>query len=163
MPTSSPTDRGARPLRLVAEGPCGRSTASSAGCPAGHKTTGSPSRRGVARRGRAPLDCPPATRGATLQIPSDGGVRSLASCLDRSTPEGDRRRELSLHTPDLDDVFLARPSRTTTPAPSPSPPQQRRQGGESISTRPLTYAVTRLGATRCLRRTGCQRYCAIPR
>jgi ABC-2 type transport system ATP-binding protein len=43
----------------------------------------------------------------TLQIPSDGGVASLRTLLDRL----DRARidvaELSVHTPDLDDVFLA--------------------------------------------------------
>jgi ABC-2 type transport system ATP-binding protein len=43
----------------------------------------------------------------TLQVPSDGGVRSLRELLDwldRASVEVER---LSVHTPDLDDVFLA--------------------------------------------------------
>jgi ABC-2 type transport system ATP-binding protein len=43
----------------------------------------------------------------TLQLPSDGGVRSLQALLDRLDAESIEVDELSLHTPDLDDVFLA--------------------------------------------------------
>jgi ABC-2 type transport system ATP-binding protein len=43
----------------------------------------------------------------TLQVPSDGGVRSLQSLLDRLTGAGLEPAELTVHTPDLDDVFLA--------------------------------------------------------
>jgi ABC-2 type transport system ATP-binding protein len=43
----------------------------------------------------------------TLQFPSDGGVRSLQALLDRLDAESIEVDELSLHTPDLDDVFLA--------------------------------------------------------
>jgi ABC-2 type transport system ATP-binding protein len=42
-----------------------------------------------------------------LQIPSDGSVRSLRALLDRLDREGIEPVELSVHTPDLDDVFLA--------------------------------------------------------
>ncbi|AEF42778.1 daunorubicin resistance protein DrrA family ABC transporter ATP-binding protein [Hoyosella subflava] len=50
----------------------------------------------------------------SLAVPSDGGVRSLRSVLDqldaaRIEPEG-----LSVHTPDLDDVFLSLTGHTTT-------------------------------------------------
>jgi ABC-2 type transport system ATP-binding protein len=38
-------------------------------------------------------------------VPSDGGVRSLRSVLDQL--DGVVLEELSVHTPDLDDVFLA--------------------------------------------------------
>jgi ABC-2 type transport system ATP-binding protein len=41
----------------------------------------------------------------TLTVPSDGGVRSLRSVLDQL--DGVVLEELSVHTPDLDDVFLA--------------------------------------------------------
>jgi ABC-2 type transport system ATP-binding protein len=41
----------------------------------------------------------------TLSVPSDGGVRSLRSLLDHL--DGVVVEELSVHTPDLDDVFLA--------------------------------------------------------
>jgi ABC-2 type transport system ATP-binding protein len=43
----------------------------------------------------------------TLQVPSDGGVRSLQSLLDRLNRAGLEPAELTVHTPDLDDVFLA--------------------------------------------------------
>jgi ABC-2 type transport system ATP-binding protein len=42
----------------------------------------------------------------TLQFPSDGGVRSLRALLDRLDAEAIDVDELSVHTPDLDDVFL---------------------------------------------------------
>ena len=43
----------------------------------------------------------------TLQIPSDGGVQSLRSLIDRLDAESIAVNELSVHLPDLDDVFLA--------------------------------------------------------
>ena len=43
----------------------------------------------------------------TLQVPSDGGVQSLRALLDRLDAESIEVDELSVHTPDLDDVFLA--------------------------------------------------------
>ena len=43
----------------------------------------------------------------TLQVPSDGGVQSLRNVLDRLDDESIAVKELSIHTPDLDDVFLA--------------------------------------------------------
>ena len=43
----------------------------------------------------------------TLQLPSDGGVRSLQELLDRLDAESIEVDALSVHTPDLDDVFLA--------------------------------------------------------
>jgi len=42
-----------------------------------------------------------------LQVPSDGSVRSLRALLDQLDHEGIQVGELSVHTPDLDDVFLA--------------------------------------------------------
>jgi len=42
-----------------------------------------------------------------LQIPSDGSVRSLRALLDQLDHEDIQVGELSVHTPDLDDVFLA--------------------------------------------------------
>jgi ABC-2 type transport system ATP-binding protein len=43
----------------------------------------------------------------TLQVPSDGGVRALRSLLDRLDRAGVEVDDVSIHTPDLDDVFLA--------------------------------------------------------
>ena len=42
----------------------------------------------------------------TLQVPSDGGVASLRELLARLDTAGIEPAELSVHTPDLDDVFL---------------------------------------------------------
>jgi ABC-2 type transport system ATP-binding protein len=42
-----------------------------------------------------------------LQVPSDGGVRSLRDLLDRLDRAEVEVESLSVHTPDLDDVFLA--------------------------------------------------------
>ncbi|EKX61844.1 ATP-binding cassette domain-containing protein [Streptomyces ipomoeae] len=43
----------------------------------------------------------------TLQIPSDGSQRELRAVLDRLDAAGIEADELSVHTPDLDDVFFA--------------------------------------------------------
>ncbi len=43
----------------------------------------------------------------TLQVPSDGGVRSVRTVLDQLDRAAIEVADLSIHTPDLDDVFLA--------------------------------------------------------
>jgi len=43
----------------------------------------------------------------TLQVPGDGGVSSLRALLDFLDAQSIAVEELSVHTPDLDDVFLA--------------------------------------------------------
>jgi ABC-2 type transport system ATP-binding protein len=43
----------------------------------------------------------------TLRVPSDGGVASLRELLRRLDADAIEPTELSVHTPDLDDVFLA--------------------------------------------------------
>ena len=50
----------------------------------------------------------------TLQIPSDGGVRSLRDLLDRLDREAIAVDGLTVHTPDLDDVFFALTGHPTT-------------------------------------------------
>lgn len=47
-----------------------------------------------------------------LHVPGDGGVRSLRDLLDRLDAASIEVEELSVHTPDLDDVFLALTGRT---------------------------------------------------
>ncbi|WP_433384426.1 ATP-binding cassette domain-containing protein [Micromonospora sp. KLBMP9576] len=49
----------------------------------------------------------------TLQVPGDGGVRSVKALLDRLDDAAVEVDALSLHTPDLDDVFLALTGRPT--------------------------------------------------
>ncbi|MEV6758654.1 ATP-binding cassette domain-containing protein [Streptomyces sp. NPDC051214] len=46
-------------------------------------------------------------RALTLQFPSDGSQRALRAVLDRLDSAGVEADELTVHTPDLDDVFFA--------------------------------------------------------
>lgn len=52
----------------------------------------------------------------TLRVPSDGGTKSLRALLDRLDEYSLSAEELSVHTPDLDDVFLALTGHTTEAA-----------------------------------------------
>ncbi len=52
----------------------------------------------------------------TLRIPSDGGVKSLRGLLDRLDEHSIDVEEFSVHTPDLDDVFLALTGHASTEA-----------------------------------------------
>jgi ABC-2 type transport system ATP-binding protein len=71
---------------------------------------------------RAALDAaarvlPDATRDEqdlTLRVPGDGDVRSLRALLDRLDTHEIGLEEFSVHTPDLDDVFLALTGRAST-------------------------------------------------
>ncbi|MEV6173537.1 ATP-binding cassette domain-containing protein [Streptomyces sp. NPDC051954] len=50
----------------------------------------------------------------TLRVPSDGESRSLLALLSRLDEHSVNAQEFSVHTPDLDDVFLALTDNTTT-------------------------------------------------
>ncbi|MBB2947115.1 ABC-2 type transport system ATP-binding protein [Actinoplanes lutulentus] len=52
----------------------------------------------------------------TLRVPSDGGTDSLRALLDRLAEHQLSAEEFSVHTPDLDDVFLALTGRTAEAA-----------------------------------------------
>ncbi|WP_411076989.1 ATP-binding cassette domain-containing protein [Streptomyces sp. cmx-10-25] len=54
--------------------------------------------------------------GLTLQIPSDGTQRALRTVLDRLDAAGVEADELTVHTPDLDDVFFALTGTAEVPA-----------------------------------------------
>ncbi|AVV47133.1 ATP-binding cassette domain-containing protein [Streptomyces sp. ID05-04B] len=56
----------------------------------------------------------------TLRIPGDGSQRALRSLLDRLDSAGVEADELTVHTPDLDDVFFA----LTGPAGIPDQPKE---------------------------------------
>ncbi|MEU8590195.1 ATP-binding cassette domain-containing protein [Streptomyces sp. NPDC048664] len=72
----------------------------------------------------------------TLHVPSDGGQRALRSLLDRLDAAGVEADELTVHTPDLDDVFFALtdtdpaphrsglPAQSSPSAPAPAPAGQ---------------------------------------
>ena len=49
-----------------------------------------------------------------LQVPNDGNVRSIKALLDRLDDESIMVNDLSIHTPDLDDVFFALTDHSTT-------------------------------------------------
>ncbi|MEV4144586.1 ATP-binding cassette domain-containing protein [Amycolatopsis sp. NPDC049691] len=49
----------------------------------------------------------------TLRVPGDGGTKSLRNLLDRLDEYAIGAEEFSVHTPDLDDVFLALTGHTT--------------------------------------------------
>ncbi|MGW0788919.1 ATP-binding cassette domain-containing protein [Streptomyces sp. NPDC002911] len=73
-----------------------------------------------------------------LQIPSDGSQRSLRSLLDRLDSAGIEADELTVHTPDLDDVFFALTSTTVptqatqaTQATQPTQATQATQAGQA--------------------------------
>ncbi|MFF9689614.1 ATP-binding cassette domain-containing protein [Streptomyces sp. NPDC014623] len=64
-------------------------------------------------------------RALTLQIPNDGSQRELRSILDRLDAVGIEADELTVHTPDLDDVFFALTG-STVPAQATQPKENAR-------------------------------------
>ncbi|WP_406366665.1 ATP-binding cassette domain-containing protein [Streptomyces sp. NBC_00645] len=60
----------------------------------------------------------------TLQIPSNGSQRDLRTILDRLDTAGIEADELTVHTPDLDDVFFALTGSTTLPTQQPNQPKE---------------------------------------
>jgi ABC-2 type transport system ATP-binding protein len=60
---------------------------------------------GLGRAAGMLRDASPDADDLTLRVPSDGGVADLRALLDRL--DGVAIEDLSIHTPDLDDVFLA--------------------------------------------------------
>ncbi|HEY5018204.1 MAG TPA: ATP-binding cassette domain-containing protein [Streptosporangiaceae bacterium] len=55
---------------------------------------------------RALGQAPPDDQGLTLRVPADGGVKSLRAVLDQLDAQSVEVAALTIHTPDLDDVFL---------------------------------------------------------
>ncbi|WP_371623962.1 ATP-binding cassette domain-containing protein [Streptomyces sp. NBC_01116] len=62
----------------------------------------------------------------SLSIPSDGTQRELRSILDHLDAAGIEADELTVHTPDLDDVFFALTATTTVPAQADRPKENLR-------------------------------------
>ncbi|MGW6059003.1 ATP-binding cassette domain-containing protein [Streptomyces sp. NPDC055189] len=71
-----------------------------------------------------------------LQMPSDGSQRELRSILDWLDATGIEADELTVHTPDLDDVFFA----LTGGAPDASVPSQAHQGDQTDQARQADQA-----------------------
>jgi ABC-2 type transport system ATP-binding protein len=93
--------------RLVAEGTAAELKRQ---VPGGHVSLRFADQAGLDAAARAFGDDPGVVRDGealTLQVPGDAGVSSLRRLLDRLDRAGVEPEELSVHTPDLDDVFLA--------------------------------------------------------
>ncbi|MFE0251392.1 ATP-binding cassette domain-containing protein [Streptomyces sp. NPDC059010] len=67
----------------------------------------------------------------SLQIPSGGSQRELRSVLDRLDSAGIEADELTVHTPDLDDVFFALTDGATEIPPQPNQSNQPTQPNQS--------------------------------
>ena len=93
-------DRG----RIVAEGTPG---SSSAGSPAATSACSSPSQHGLDSAARVIDGAARDDEALALQVPSGGSVPELRALLARLDAGSVEVEALSLHTPDLDDVFLA--------------------------------------------------------
>jgi ABC-2 type transport system ATP-binding protein len=74
--------------------------------PGGHVTLRFSDREQLIRAARA-LDARRDDDALTLNVPSTGGVKALRALLDRLDRSSVEVDDLSIHTPDLDDVFLA--------------------------------------------------------
>ncbi|MFG2978366.1 ATP-binding cassette domain-containing protein [Streptomyces sp. NPDC048331] len=75
----------------------------------------------------AALALPEVTRddeALAVQIPSDGSQRELRSVLDRLEAAGIEADELTVHTPDLDDVFFALTGPSTGPSTATDQPKE---------------------------------------
>ena len=74
--------------------------------PGGHILLQFADERELAAAVRALGDVPRDNEALTLQVPNDGSVRSIKALLDRLDHESIAVNDLSIHTPDLDDVFF---------------------------------------------------------
>ncbi len=104
--------------RLVAEG---TPSALKKRVPGGHielAFAAPATRRAAAIALRAP-EADPAPERLTLQIPTDGNVVTLSRILHELDDAGIEIDGLSIHTPDLDDVFFALTGRATASEPGP--------------------------------------------
>ncbi|MGW5455099.1 ATP-binding cassette domain-containing protein [Nocardia sp. NPDC003979] len=70
----------------------------------------------LAAAARALADSVPDEDSLTLSVPGDGGTKNLRALMDRLTAHDLEADEVSIHTPDLDDVFLALTGRATQEA-----------------------------------------------
>ncbi|AHH94417.1 daunorubicin resistance protein DrrA family ABC transporter ATP-binding protein [Kutzneria viridogrisea] len=77
------------------------------GVPGGHVRLRFGDAAGLDAAARALGDVSRDDEALTLQVPSDGGVPALRALLDRLERAAIEVDELSVHTPDLDDVFFA--------------------------------------------------------
>jgi ABC-2 type transport system ATP-binding protein len=99
--------------RIVAEG---TPTELKRRVPGGHVRLQFASSRGLSAAAGLLPDASPDGDQLTLQVPGDGSVASLRRLLDELAGAGVDVEQLSIHTPDLDDVFFAVTGRPAQPA-----------------------------------------------
>ncbi len=75
--------------------------------PGGHVRLRFPDAARLDAAARVLTDSTPDAENLTLRVPGDGGVKSLRTLLDRLDEYAVDVEEFTVHTPDLDDVFLA--------------------------------------------------------
>jgi ABC-2 type transport system ATP-binding protein len=90
--------------RLIAEGTAAELKRR---VPGGHLTLRFDDAEALGAATVALADSVPNSEALELQVPSDGGVASLRAVLDLLDRESIEIADLAVHTPDLDDVFLA--------------------------------------------------------
>jgi len=90
--------------RVVAEGTPGELKRQ---VPSGHVSLRFADGHQLDRAARALDGSRPNDEALTLQVPGDGGVKALRALLDQLDRVAVEVEDLSIHTPDLDDVFLA--------------------------------------------------------
>jgi ABC-2 type transport system ATP-binding protein len=84
------------------------------GVPGGHVRLQFGDAAGLDAAARALGDATRDDEALSLQVPGDGGVPALRALLGRLEQAGIEVESLSVHTPDLDDVFFARTGHPTT-------------------------------------------------
>jgi ABC-2 type transport system ATP-binding protein len=89
--------------------------------PGGHVRLRFADATGLATATEALTDASPDREAMTLQVPTDGSVESLRLLLDRLDANAVDVQTLSMHTPDLDDVFLTLTGSSTEPEGAPTP------------------------------------------
>ena len=104
-PTSSPT--GSRCSTTAASSPTAPPPSSSAASPAGTSSSSSPTSTRCARPPLCSRTPPPDVEQLSLQVSGDGSVTRCAGLLNQLDAAGIEVEHLSIHTPDLDDVFFA--------------------------------------------------------
>ena len=75
--------------------------------PGGHILLQFADAEGLAAAARILGDAGRSDEALTLQVPSDGSAESLRDVLDRLDHRAGEAARVSVHTPDLDDVFFA--------------------------------------------------------
>jgi ABC-2 type transport system ATP-binding protein len=89
--------------------------------PGGHVRLRFADATGFATATEALTDASPDAEALTLQVPTDGSVESLRVLLDRLDASAVEVETLSMHTPDLDDVFLTLTGSSAMPEGAPTP------------------------------------------